>query len=422
MKKPCKVLCLFDYKAHTGFSTVSSNIKRELKKHYGQDLHLDICGINYFGEPYEEEDGTFVISAIKSAPKKDDFGRLGFMKILQDSNEYDGIFICQDLGVIVPIIDILKHIKEEKKRNNRKGFKSMFYFPVDCAMVDKLVENLEFFDTLVTYTEYGRKEVLKLRPELKGKLKVVPHGNNSKDFYPLPKEDTQAFRKEYFGENADKFIITNINRNQPRKDIPTTIFAFIEAKKRWKEEGLATEPFLYLHMHPKDPLGWDLRGVFLQTELVENVDYKLLDLELANNGASVEMLNKIYNASDVYVTTTLGEGWGLTLTEAMATKTPIICPMSTSFIEMTDNGNRVYALDNLIPYCNTTDNVIRIQCDLHEVADNILHIAHGKQGKLDSLGFDEHLEKRLESGYNWVKTLDWKDVCKSWITYFKETY
>ena len=420
MKKPSKIFCLMDYKAFTGFSTVSTNIKSEIKKHFREDIKLAICAINYFGEPYEEEDGTYVISAMKSATKKDDFGRLAFMKILQDSNEYDGIFIIQDLGVICPIVDILKHIKAEKVRKNQKSFKSIFYFPVDCRLVDKLFEGLEFFDCLVTYTEYGRNEVLRLRPELKTKCKVIPHGNNEKDFYPLPKEEAEAFKKEYFGEN--KFVITNVNRNQPRKDIPTTIFAFIEAKKRWKEEGLTKEPLLYLHMHPKDPMGWDLRGLFLQTDLVENKDYKLLENDLANNGASIEMLNKIYNASDVYVTTTLGEGWGLTLTEAMATKTPIICPLSTSFIEMTNNGSRVYSCENLIPYANTIDNVIRYQCDYIEVADNIIYIAQGLENNLKDINFDENLNNRLESGYNYTKSLSWKEVCKSWIKYFKETY
>jgi glycosyltransferase involved in cell wall biosynthesis len=409
-----------DYKAFTGFSTVSTNIKSEIKKHFREDIKLDICAINYFGEPYEEEDGTYVISAMKSAIKKDDFGRLAFMKILQDSNEYDGIFILQDLGVICPIVDILKHIKAEKVRKNQKSFKSIFYFPVDCRLVDKLVEGLEFFDCLVTYTEYGRNEVLRLRPELKTKCKVVPHGNNDKDFYPLPEEEVQAFKKEYFGEN--KFVITNVNRNQPRKDIPTTIFAFIEAKKTWKEEGLTKEPLLYLHMHPKDPMGWDLRGLFLQTDLVEGKDYKLLETDVANNGASIEMLNKIYNASDVYVTTTLGEGWGLTLTEAMATKTPIICPLSTSFIEMTDNGSRVYPCENLIPYANTVDNVIRQQCDYIEVADNIIYIAKGTENQLEDVNFTENMNKRLENSYNYTKSLSWKEVCKSWTKYFKETY
>ena len=423
MKKPSKVFCLWDYNSFTGFATVSKNIKREIKKHFGDDVKLDICAINYFGEPYQEDDGTYVISALKSAPKKDDFGRLGFMKILQDSNEYDGIFILQDLGVIIPIIPILKTIKEEKKNQNKKGFKSIFYFPVDCRLIDKLVEGLDFFDTLVTYTEYGRNEVLRLRPEFKNKLKVVPHGNNPKDFFPIEdEEEVMAFRKEYFGKNADKFIILNVNRNQPRKDVPTTIFAFIEARKMWKEEKLPKEPFLYLHMHPKDPMGWDIRGLMLQTDLVEGRDYMLLDINIANVGASVEMLNKIYNASDVYVTTTLGEGWGLTLTEAMATKTPIICPNSTSFIEMTDNGKRAYTLDNLIPYCNTIDNVIRIQCDYIEVADTIIHIAKTLLETNDNLGFKEQYKKRIEEAYKWSKSLVWSDVCKSWIKYFKETY
>ena len=306
--------------------------------------------------------------------------------------------------------------------NNKKVFKSIFYFPVDCRLVDKLVEGLEFFDTLIAYTEYGRNEVLRLKPELKGKVKVIPHGNNNKEFYPIPKDEIQAFRNEYFEKNADKFIITNVNRNQPRKEIPKTIFAFIEAKKHWDCQKIGKEPFLYLHMHPKDPMGNDLRGIFMQTDLIENVDYKLLDTEIANKGASVEMLNKIYNASDIYITTTLGEGWGLTLTEAMATKTPIICPLTTSFIEMTDNGRRAYCIDELYPVCNMADNVIRPSCDMYEVADTIIYIAEGMSGVLDTINFKDNLNNKLESGYKYTQSLDWKNVCKQWIDYFKETF
>ena len=422
MSKKLKILCLFDYDSYTGFATVSKNIKKEIKGYYGDNIQLDICAINYFGDPYHEADGTYVCSAVKSAPKKDDFGRYGFLKILNDSNEYDGIFIMQDLGVIVPVIQILRHIKEKKKRENKKNFKSIFYFPVDCQMIDVFVNELEFFDCIVSYTEYGRNEILRLRPELKGKIKVVPHGNNNKEFYPITWCDIYPFREEYFGKNANKFIITNVNRNQPRKDIPTTIFAFIEAKKRWKEEGLPSEPFLYLHMNPKDPLGWDIRALMKFTDLVENVDYKLLDNEYVDKGASVEMLNKIYNASDLYLTTTLGEGWGLTLTEAMATKKPIICPLSTGFNEMTNNGSRVYGCENLIPICGTNDNIIRKQCDLYEVADNIIHVAKGMDGQLDDIGFMDNYYNRIDKSYEYVKSLDWKEVCKTWINYFKETY
>ena len=413
MKKKSKILCLFDYKSNTGFGTVSKNIISELKKLFQNDIALDICAINYFGEPFDEDENTFVFSAIKSAPKRDDFGRFGFMKILKDSDEYDGIFIMQDLGVIVPIIEVLQYIKKEKAEKNRKSFKSIFYFPVDCPLVEALVKKLEFFDCLVTYTEYGKNEILRLRPELKGKLKIIAHGINTKHFYPLSKSQNMLFREEYFGENKDKFIILNLNRNQPRKDIPTTIFGFIEAKKNWDKS--LPEPFLYLHMHPKDPMGWDIRGLFLQTDLEENVDYQLIDKGNENHGTDLLTLNRIFNACDVYLTTTLGEGWGLGITEAMATKLPVIAPYNTSIMEIGGyRSERVTHLETQIPYANTIDNVIRSQSDYVEVAEKLLYVAQNIKSNA--------LLEKTERAYKWVQTILWENLAKTWYLHFKQTF
>ena len=89
---------------------------------------------------------------------------------------------------------------------------------------------------------------------------------------------------------------------------------------------------------------------------------------------------------------------------------------------MTDNGSRVYPCENLIPYANTVDNVIRQQCDYIEVADNIIYIAKGTENQLEDVNFTENMNKRLENSYNYTKSLSWKEVCKSWTKYFKETY
>lgn len=404
-----RVLCLFDYVARTGFGTVSKNIVSELKKSFGADIHLDIVAINYFGEHYWEDENTYIIPAKTSDAKADDYGRYLFLKILKESNDYDGIFICQDLGVIVPFIEVMQHIKKEKKDENRKSFKSIFYFPVDCHLVQELTRNLDFFDVLVTYTEFGRKEVLKHKPYLK--LKVVPHGNNSKDFYILKEDEILEFRKEFFGDNADKFIITNVNRNQPRKDIPNTIFGFIEARKIWDKELPA--PFLYLHCHPQDPMGWDIRGIMLQTDMVEDVDYKLLPKEFEASMADTEIVNKIYNASDVFLTTTLGEGWGLPVSEAAACKIPIVAPYTTSFIEMSNYGKGAYMLTSIYPYCHTNDNVIREQTDIYEIADTLMQVC------VDKKECNPELKSKIDISYNWVRKLEWKEVCKSWVEYFK---
>ena len=413
MKKK-KVLCLFDYFARTGFGTVSKNIVKELRKNFGDTLQLDIIAINYFGEPYQEDENTYVISGRVNDVKDDYYGRHVFLKVLMDG-DYDGIFICQDLGVIVPIIEIIDFIKSEKKENNRKSFKSVFYFPVDCNIVYELTKNLELIDVLVTYTDYGKNQIIKHKPALKNRIKIIPHGNSSKDFYPITHEEKVDFHTQFWGFGiGEKFIVTNLNRNQPRKDLPQTIFGFIEAKKIW-EKGLP-EPFLYLHCHPNDPYGWDLRAVLLQTDLVEDKDYKILPKEYEEMMADTEIVNKIYNTSDVYLTTTLGEGWGLGFSEAASCKIPVIAPYSTSFMEMSGYGQNAFMLTTLYPFCSTFDNVIREQTDCYEISEKLLEVAKMKKD------MNPELTLKVEKSYQWVKRLEWQDVCKSWINLFKETY
>lgn len=408
-----KVLCLMDYVARTGFGTVSKNLVKELKKHFGKELKLHIIAINYFGDSYNEDENIYVTSAKLNDVQEDDFGRYQFLKTLAD-NDFDGVFICQDLGVISPIIEVIETIKKRKKEQNRKNFKTIFYFPVDCSIFPSLTKKLEFFDGIFTYTHFAKDEIVKHRPDLKTSIKVVPHGNNSKDFYPLDFMDIMRFRKEYFGNNSDKFIITNVNRNQPRKDIPNTIFGFIEALKIWDKD--LPKPFLYLHCHPKDPLGWDLPQILSQTDLIENEDYMLLPEQYHTEMVEVELLNKIYNASDVFLTTTLGEGWGLTYSEAASCKVPIIAPYTTSFVEMSNMGRSAYMLYNIYPCCQQTDSIIREQTDIIEIAEQLHNVAKNVVNKPES-----H-QRKIEDSYNWATQLEWSNVCKLWIKYFKETF
>lgn len=409
--KQKKILCWFDYVARTGFATVSKNIVNEIKKYYGNEFILEIVAINYFGEDYMQDEFTLVTSAKLNDGKRDDFGRNYFLKRLKEI-DYDGVFVCQDLGVVVPIIEVMQFIKNEKKEQNKKQFKSIFYFPVDCKLLKQITKDIEFFDTLVTYTEFGRNEVYRIRPELKGKVKVVPHGNNSKDFYPLPDEERKKFRDEYFGENANKFIITNVNRNQPRKDIPNTIFGWIEARQNWPSN--LPEPFLYIHCHPTDPMGWDLRAILWQyDDLVEDEHYKLLPKKYEQTMAGIDVLNSVYNASDVYLTTTLGEGWGLTFSEAAACKVPVIAPYTTSFMEMSGYGKNAYMLETIYPCCQFNDNVVREQTDIYEISENIIQVAKDKISKA------KDLQDKINRNYEWVRKLEWTQVCKSWIEYFK---
>lgn len=400
-QKPFRILALFDYNSFTGFSTVSKNLVRNWKKTFGDAMKLDIVAVNYFGDDYSEGENIRIISAKKRDVAEDDFGRYVFMRSLMDI-DYDLIFILQDLGVIVPTIPHLKNILNDKRKGNRKQFKSILYFPVDFALTPNLAVGLEFFDLLATYTEFGRINVLRLRPDLKPKLKVISHGNNMENFFVLPQEEVAAFKQEYFKENASKFIVGCVNRNQSRKDIPTTIFGFLEYWTEYNQNA-----FLYLHMNPKDPMGWDLKTILAQTPLREGRDYMFPPEEDYNKGASVQTLNLIYNSIDVFLSTATGEGWGLTITEAMACKKPIIAPKHTSIEEICNGNERAYMLETLYPIVAMVDNIIRFQSDLYEIADTLDLV----KKHIDSNS--PELKRRLENAYKYILTIDWKNISKT---------
>src|SRR2546423_653828 len=127
-KKPIKLLCYFDYKCTTGFSTVSTNVLRGLKKQFDGALYTDVVAINYLGQDYKTQDGrTAVFSAKNNDPDGDPFGRKFFLKMLQEQN-YDLVFMIQDIGIVMPMVEVMRTIKKNKGAN---AFKTIFYYPLD---------------------------------------------------------------------------------------------------------------------------------------------------------------------------------------------------------------------------------------------------------------------------------------------------
>lgn len=405
MKYPIKILSLFDYNSFTGYATVSHNLVRQWKNTYGSNMLLDIVAVNYFGEDYREGENIRVISAKKKDILEDDWGRHVFGKTLHD-NDYDLIFILNDKGVVRPMIPELEKIKQEKIKNKRPVFKSVFYFPVDHTLIGMEVKGFEFFDMLATYTKFGEQNILAINPKLITKLYVIPHGNNRDNFFPVMAEQREEFRKSYYGDNAGKFIVGCVNRNQSRKDIPNTIFGFLEY---W--DKLNRNSFLYLHMNPKDPMGWHLRTILAQTPLVEGRDFMFPPKEDYNKGADVSKLNMIYNSMDVFLSTATGGGWELTVTEAMATRTPVIIPKHTSFEELAgNNGERAFLLENQYPTVALVDNIIRWQSDMHEIAEKLFDVQCG-QGVI----------RKVEAAYQFVNSdyLSWQRIAKVFTDNFK---
>lgn len=400
--KKIKVLAYSDSPTcATGFGTVSRNIFEGLFR-TGR-YQIDVLGINYWGDPHTF---PYRIWPTGTNPERDPYGRKKITNMIAHSNlEFDILFFLQDTF----IMDFLPELKRFLTERGTK-YRSICYFPVDGHPKEQWIKNVNSTDYPVAYTEYGKREAMKVFSGCKD-LKVIPHGVNTADYYRHPEDTIMAFRKQYFGSNADKFIFVNLNRNQQRKDIPRTIHAFREFKEQ------VPNSLLYLHMAQKD-VGWDLVEVCRSYGLNIKEDVVFPENFGPNQGYPREIVNMIYNSIDCVISTTVGEGWGLSWIEAMATKTPIIMPGNTAMVEniTEDKGYLVRSgADNSLYTVIPNDNeIIRPLVDVDHLVELMLNVYNH---------YDEALEK-AENAYRWVTTdLNWQtSVVPMWVKLFDKAY
>lgn len=399
-----RVLALCDYCCSTGFATVSSNIMQELEKTGRFDL--DIVGINHTGDPYDQEKfpgRVFPAVSLSNFHEGDPFGRRKFMALLATGG-YDVVFILQDTFVVKDMVQALHDSYERLP----KKFKTVFYFPFDCTPKKEWITDVvSQMDYPVTYTNYAKDLAVAVDPYLKEKLRVIYHGTNIKDFYPLSGEPVQKFRREYFDGKVDgKFLVTNVNRNQARKDIIRNLMVLQEIKKH------RDDVVLYLHMAHNDAGGNIL-------VMADHFGFKVGEDFIVphpasfepNRGLPIEALNLIYNSSDLVLSTTLGEGWGLSITEAMATKTPVVAPDNTSLREILGEGRGILAKCGSTPsqwIMKESDNErLRPLMDVEDAAQKVLEVVGGSKPD-------------IEAAYDWVQDYTWEKVCKQWVEVFDQ--
>jgi len=385
----------------TGFATVSRNIFEALYK-TGR-YEIDILGINYWGDPHSF---PYRIWPTAINQEKDPYGRKKVCNMIPRM-EYDMLFFLQDTF----ILDFLPELMAYLKRNN-KNVPSICYYPIDGVPKEKWIKNVMEVDQMVAYSEFGKKQSVSVCKECgANRIEVIPHGVNLNDFHILPKEDVVEFKKRYFSHLSDHFIITNLNRNQQRKDIPRTITAFVEFRK------LVPKSVLYLHMAKVDQ-GWNLPEVCKAYGLSISSDVLFPENFGPNQGYPIQIVNMLYNCSDCVVSTSLGEGFGLSWLESMATKKPVIMPNNTMFSEFITDDLGYLVRSGDTPSLKITfphDNeVIRSLTDVDDLVAKMLDVYNNPKEAM----------RRAENAYKWVTTeMDWQGpIAKRWVDVFDKTF
>ena len=240
------------------------------------------------------------------------------------------------------------------------------------------------------------------------KIGIIPHGMDRYKFQPL--FDKQSLRAKY-DIPQDMFVFGNINKNQPRKDIGTTLLAFAEFKQWFESQPVTpnrpSKVGLYLHCYHSDKTGIKVYVACERLGLVIGKDVFLpIEDKYNSNSYSTQEMNEVYNCLDCFVSTTTAEGWGLTITEAMSVGLPIICGNHTSLTEITDNGDLVYIVNDLVPHFQIEDaENVRLVLHPKSVCEQMINAWKDSATRKVSIKNYEH--KFAE--YNWDKIADqWK--------------
>jgi glycosyltransferase involved in cell wall biosynthesis len=180
----------------------------------------------------------------------------------------------------------------------------------------------------IFWTQFGAEEARV--GGWKGSSSVVPLGVDLDVYHPM---DRVAVRSNAigpvlraYGFDDDAFIVGCIGRNQPRKRLDLTIQYFAE----WVQYKNVKNAVLWMQCAPTGDQAFDIKMLAKYFGVQGRV---LLPDVNPRYGVDEGTMAKVYNFIDVYLSTTVGEGWGLPAMEAMACGTPCVVPKWSAYAE-----------------------------------------------------------------------------------------
>lgn len=340
-QRPTRILALCDTiavrpgQSMTGFARVAMNLFSRWEPAVAA---IDIWAIGFDGYGYkavadDHPNWTLIPAGNQgwNSPER----LTAFLRQLENGN-YTHVFMLMDPDALSAIRIKIRWepLFSEHLRSicRSKNIRSILYYPVDAPLRPPY-DIIKTVDVAVTYTEYGRKETQKALGQSLRPIEVIPHGVDH-HFKPVTEEDRVKARNQFqvMDENGKSqvpflkpgdLMILNVNKNEWRKDPLRSL----EILKGLRDAGVPAK--MIFRMNPTSVMG----GVHLE-RAAEQLGLKL-DRDWAHIGPVPEKhLRDLYGAADLYLTTSLGEGWGLGVTEALACGTPVAIPGHTSLLEI----------------------------------------------------------------------------------------
>lgn len=393
----------------TGFGTVAKGVLKGLADTGNFDITVVTNNHDYLW--YDQTKHPYKIYGVQDNHLHGAYGEK-ILETLIATEDFDMLWAMNDPKILLKA-------KTSIRLGHSKGMKSVFYMPIDTDYFAEVYEEAAMMPThCVFYHRGARKLVTGGNAILRQTSSYIHHGTDVRTFTPIDDFSIREFRRKYFGIGDDALLVSWVGRNQWRKDPMAAVQAFYHLNMLLKVDEAIKEPkvpFLYMHCAKKD-IGGNL------AEQIEHFDWAfkqryhesfmdqiiLAPKAMDEAGAvSLEDLNSIYNASDLLINTSLGEGWGLTVTEAMACMTPVLVPANTSFKQIVGQARGLVSsteMDYSVAY--GYNEFPRLRIDIQAFAQAMSDALY----KMD----DEYKAKMIQEAYKWVQGNTWDEVSKKW--------
>ena len=308
-----RILWISDAGTSTGFGRVTEEIGSRLVA-MGHEVHALAIGYKA-RDPYE---GPLKLHRAESGSGGHG---LGFDRVVEllESVDPDVVVTLEDIPMLTQRITRNPWDREMKLL---RGVPIISYLPVDgynpppsWTEVLKLVHP-------VAMSRFGAEQ-------LGVEMPVVYHGIDS-DFFRPPTDEEKRFARGKFGLSQDAFIIGRVDTNSGRKDWGAT-WAVVE---RLTEMGL--EVSMLCHTKGRNPG----HGANLEELATKGKGTYILT---GGESVSNEDLRDLFWTMDLYLTTSRGEGFGLTVAEAEAVGLPVVATDCSAISEVV-GGNGVGGL------------------------------------------------------------------------------
>lgn len=316
--------------AGTGLTRVMHSVMRRLADRH--DIHY--LGIGYAGETGHDRGLTIH----PTNPRGGDVFAAFQAKRLIEEVRPELIFILHDIWIFEYYLRLLSPYRDR--------LKIAAYIPLDGRITNE--ENaaaLEHADRVIAYTEFGRAQFEEAFDRLRARdpartfppVDIIPHGVDRARFFPFPELVGAGFasaaraaaKRTVFGDQPDidgSFVVLNASRLDKRKRVDLTVRGFARFAA-----GKPPNVRLCLHHAIMDDASErDLRSWIQQCGLTERVFLNPLGSRIVAD----DELNLLYNASDVGINTSMGEGWGLVSCEHGAAGAAQIVPDHTACAEL----------------------------------------------------------------------------------------